>query len=613
MAKNSIAKPFVWILMGLLILGLGGFGVTNLSGNVRSVGSVGDVPIDVNDYSRALQREIRALEAERGEPVSFSRAQTMGVTDTVLARLIAAAAFDYETGRIGLSVGDATLRAEILNMQQFQGLDGEFDREAYSFTLDQAGLSEAEFEEDIREETARSFLQAAVMAGATMPEGYMQTLLTYLGEQRDVTWAMLNPGDLETGLPVPTEAQLEAYHSENAEQFTLPERKRITYAWLTPEMIIDTVEMDEQALRDAYEARAEEFNQPERRLVERLVFADSAAAQAALERIESGEQSFEEAVAARGLELPDVDLGDVDRADLDGAAEAVFAANVGDVVGPLETALGPALFRVNAVLDEQVTSFEEAMPELRAELAADRAARVIDSRIDGIDDLLAGGATIEDVARETDLELGQIDWHEGQSEGIGAYQAFRGAAAALTDEDYPEVMQLDDGGLFTMRLDEVAPPELQPLEEVREEVEAAWQADKIVEQLKKQVEPLVSQLETGESFQDVGLTVDGDETLTRRGFQPGVPAGFIDAVFALEEGGATLVEGDGQVFVARVEAVEPPDSGDQDLAQLQALLRQQAANSLSQDLFQLVANDIRARAGIEIDQPALNAVHANFQ
>ena len=61
-------------------------------------------------------------------------------------------------------------------------------------------------------------------------------------------------------------------------------------------------------------------------------------------------------VAARGLDLVDVDLGDVDRAALEGAADTVFGAQVGDVVGPLETGIGPALFRVNAMLSAQVTS-----------------------------------------------------------------------------------------------------------------------------------------------------------------------------------------------------------------------------------------------------------------
>ena len=39
---TSISKGFVWVILALLIVGLAGFGASNLSGTVRSVGAVGD-------------------------------------------------------------------------------------------------------------------------------------------------------------------------------------------------------------------------------------------------------------------------------------------------------------------------------------------------------------------------------------------------------------------------------------------------------------------------------------------------------------------------------------------------------------------------------------------
>jgi peptidyl-prolyl cis-trans isomerase D len=612
-ARKSISKTLVWILMGLLILGLGGFGITNLSGTVRSVGSVGEADIDINDYSRALQNEIRALESERGEPVSFAQAEAQGIPDAVLSRLVAQAALIHETGRLQLSVGDEALREQIVTIPGFQGVDGTFDREAYAFALEQAGLSETDFEDDLRNETASAFLQGAVMAGVAMPEAYSDTVLRYLGEERDVTWAILDRGDLTIGLPEPTEADLQAYHQANVEQFTIPETRKITYAWLTPEMIIDTVEVDEDALRDAYEARAEEFIQPERRLVERLVFPDEGAAQAAADRIASGETSFEDEVAARGLQLADVDMGDVSRDDLDAATDPVFNAEVGDVVGPAQSPVGPALFRVNAILAAQETSFEEAEAQLRDELASDRARRVIESRIDPIDDLLAAGATVEDLANETDMELGTIDWHPGVSEDIGAYAGFRSEAQNLGTDEFAEVLELEDGSIYAMRLDQIVEPKVQPLESVRNAVVQGWRQQAVVDALQSEYEQARSAIAQGTSFADLDLPTNSAEGITRRGFQPDTPPEFIEIVFAMNEGEARFVPGTGRVFLLRLDTVRAPNPEDQDLAQINTLLRDQAASGMGQDLFQLLANDIRARAGIELNQNALNAVHSNFQ
>ncbi|MGI3209822.1 peptidyl-prolyl cis-trans isomerase [Roseovarius tibetensis] len=608
---KGLSKGAMWVLMGLLIIGLAGFGATNLSGTVRSVGSVGDAQIDVNTYARALRNEIRALEAERGETVSFAEARAAGLDQRVLSRLVSRAALEHETARLGISVGDATLRDEILSIEGFRGLDGEFDREAYAFALEQAGLNEAEFEEDIRAETASTLLQAAALSGIRVRPAYVETIMTYLGERRSVTYAALDRGDLQTGLPVPSEADLRRYHEENSAQFTTPETKVITYAWVTPEMLLDSVALDDDTLRRAYEERSNQFNQPERRLVERLAFSDRAAAEAARARLDDGD-SFETLVADRGLDLADVDLGDVSAEELGAASEAVFSAEPGSVVGPVQTDLGPALFRVNAVLDAQRTSFEEAKPQLRDLLALDRARRMIETIGTEVDDLLAGGATLEDVARETALELGEIEWHPGMTEGIAGYADFRDAAEAVEDGDYPRVERMDERGLFALRLDRIQEPRLQHLDAVRDEVVAGWRADATMRTLQDQIEPQLDRLRGGETF--AALDMDATEVIdmTRRGYRDDVPSDFIETVFDMDEGAVRMIEGDGQVFVLRLDAIRPPAEDDPDMARLRRSLRDQVAAGLGQDMFEILANDIRARAGVTIDQAALNAVHANF-
>lgn len=612
-AKKGITNTLVWILMGLLILGLGGFGVTNLSGSISRVGSVGETPIDLQEYARALQGDIRAEEAARGTPLNFVQAQELQLDRRALARLIQTAALEEETRLMGVSIGDENLREQILDIPAFHGLNGEFDREAYRFALEQSNLTEAQFEEDIRAEAARTLLQGAVLAGVNMPEAYTDTLMRYIGERRTITWAMLDRTALETGLPVPSEDDLIAYHQTHLPDFTTPLTKQITYAWLTPEMIIDTVEVDEDSLREAYDARAEEFNQPERRLVERLGFGSTDEAEAAQTRLSADEITFDALIEERGLSLADADMGDVSKPELDEAGDAVFSAEVGDVVGPIDTAIGPALFRVNGVLQAQETSYEDALPQLRDELAGDRARRVIDAEIDGLADLLAGGATLEDLAKETDMVIGQINWHPGMSDDIGAYDAFRSAAEAVTAEDFPDIEKLEDDGIFALRLDKIVEPQIRPLNEVRAQAEAGWRAQAIVAALRDVVAPDLDALKSGGDFEALGMSQITTLEVTRSAFQPDAPPEFIDTVFGLEDGGVEILDGDGRIFVMRLDSIAPPDPQDEEMLRLRQGLQDDAAGSVAQDLFGLLAGDIRARAGVEVDQAALNAVHSNFQ
>lgn len=612
--QNSLSKTFVWIILGLLFIGLAGFGATNLSGTLRVVGSVGDKEITVNEYTRTLQQEMQAMQAQTGQPVTMQQAQSMGLDRQVLSQLITSHALDFEAERLGLSIGDENLRQELVGIQAFQGADGSFDRESYRFALQNAGMEEAEFEAQIRDESARSILQAAILAGTSLPDSYVSTMIDYLGARRSFTWARLGRDDLQDPLPEPDEETLRAHYEENESQFTRPETREITYAWLMPRMLVDSIEIEEDVLREQYEDRSAQYDQPERRLVERLVFSDEQAASEAMAQLEVSGTTFETLVESRGLALGDVDLGDVTRGDLGAAGDPVFSAEVDDIVGPVETSIGPAIYRVNGVLQAQTTPFEEARPELEDELALTRARQIIQTQAEDIADLLAGGATLEELTQETEMELGEIGFDANSEEGIAAYHGFREAAAALEQDDYPEVAELGDGGLYAMRLDEIVPPAPYPFEEVREEVRQSWERSEVRARLTESAEEMQSRLAEGATFTGLGLDATEQQGVTRRAFIEGVNGPLLERVFALESKGDTVIVPDGAgVILARLDEILPPDEDNPDVADLRQRLRDQAANAVSQDLFQAYANDIRTRAGITLDQQALNAVHSQFQ
>jgi peptidyl-prolyl cis-trans isomerase D len=614
MAQTKGSRIFVWAMLAMIIVGLIGFGSTNLSGNIRSIGSVGDQEISVNAYARALQQEIAAAEAQIGRSISFAEAQAFGIDAQTLSQVVTVALLDAEMSRLGVSVGDENLREQLLQIQAFQGLNGQFDREAYSFALQNAGLSESEFEEQLRNEISRTLLQSAILGGTTINDTFAKAMVGFLRETRDITWSELTLGDLETIVAAPEEVALKSYYDDNIADYTLPETRRITYVWLTPDMIVDTVEVDEQALRDSYARRADEFNTPERRLVERLSFPDMTSAQNAVSRLTNGEASFEELVAERGLELIDIDLGDVTREELGQSGDAVFADDALGVVGPLQTSLGPVVYRVNAILAAQTTEFEDALPLLRDELAYDRARRVIDTLMSDVDDMLAAGATLEEVANDTEMQLGSIGYHDAVSDAIAGYADFRTAAAQVTTDDFPEVATLDDGGIFAMRLDAIEDEQPESFDTVRESVSEDLLRALQLEQLEKQAKERIDAISNGASFAELGMTANVETALTRNSQISGAPAILALNAFELANAGdlGSLNSGTG-VIVYRLDAVTAPDLSSDESTSLTNVVTRQIEAELEQEIFEAFANAVRARTEIEIKDQALNAVHANFQ
>ncbi len=608
---KNLSKTFVWILMGLLMLGLAGFGATSLTGTVRTVAQVGNEDISVNEYVRELQREIRAVENQTGQPLQMSQALEFGLDQLALSRLTALAAFDNEVGLLGISIGDENLQKEILAIPAFQGVNGTFDREAYQFQLEQVGMTDTEFETDLRKESARTIVQGAIMGGVEMPQTLTDVLTDFIGARRSFTVATLAPDALTTPVAAPTDAQVQAYYDENSDQFTLPRTKQLTYAILSPDMLLDSVEVDEDSVRRLYDQRSAEFLQPERRLVERLPFPSEQEAKDAMAQLEVGGTSFEQLVRDYELELSDIDLGDVTREDLEGAADAVFAAELDTVVGPLPTVFGPALFRINGSLAENNTSFEDAAPILREELAADRARRQIEAQSEDINDLLAGGATLEELVAETEMELGQIDWTRQSEDGVAAYEGFRSAAEVVQDGDFPEVAFLEDGSIFALRLNDVLPRRPEPLDTARERVAAAWTLAETGKALEEQANVVLEQLKEDGDFTATGLPFRVENALTRTAFLEDVPADFMTQVFEMEPGEMRVVPAAGTALIVRLDELLPPDETDE-LRQAQEALAAQLNQALAQNIFDAYVRDAQVRARPVVDQRALNAVQASY-
>lgn len=603
----------VWIMLAMIILGLGGFGVRNFSGQIQSIGSVGDTQISVNDYAREFRAEMNAAAQQIGQPLSKNDALNLGIDRAVQGRLFGEAALAEMARRLDLSVGDAEVSHQVTSARGFQGPDGKFDRETYKMALRQEGYTEAQFETRLRADISRSILQGAVAGGVVAPGALTDAYTTYLAEGRNLAYAEITPADLTEQPAAPDEATLKAWYDSHIDQFTKPETREISYVWLTPEMLRDKATVDDATLQATYQERINDYVQPERRHVLKLVFPTDEEAQAGMDKIDRGEASLTELAQERGLSATDIDLGEVSKADLGAAGEAVFALQTPGVVGPIDTDLGPAIFKMDGITAAETTSFEEAKPDLLAELSMDRARRMIGDMTADLEDKLASGATLEDMAKETDMQQGHISMAPDTQDGIAAYESFRTAAAKVTAEDFPELGNLEDGGVFALRLDGTTPAAPIPFDEVKDKVAASWTAAELVRLKTARAEAVVADVAAGKELGAQGLLVTRSGAVARTGFIEGVPPSLTTTAFATEPGkAATVVSGD-QVYVVEVAQVIPADPANPDVMRMHDTLATRLGQSIGDDLIDSFARAAQAEAGITLDSTAISAVQAQIQ
>jgi peptidyl-prolyl cis-trans isomerase D len=610
--KKGGRSLVVWVLVAMLIAGLSGFGVENFGGATAKIGRVGEIEIEANDYAREMQGQINTLTRQFGAPVSMADARSFGVDRQVLAGLVNRAALDNEAARLGLSVGDATVAAELGKISAFQGISGTFDREAYALTLQQNGTNEAAFEANLRRDVARALLTGAVAGGVVSPAPLTDTLVAYAGEKRGFSLLVLDDTALDAPLAAPTPAEVQAHYDANIATYTRPEAKRVEYAALLPETLAATMEVPEEEVQKAYDARLSEFMIPEKRLVERLVYPDEAAALAAKARLDQG-TSFDDLVAERGLTLEDVDLGDVTREELEDAADAVFALTEPGTVGPLPSALGPALYRMNAILAAQETTLDAARPELLQILQTEAAARAIADKVEAIDDALAGGATLQDLSTEFGMTLASTDYAAGAEDNdtITGYTAFRSAADALAEGDFPEAILLEDGGLVAMQLVEILPPSPVPLDKITDKVTEATRAEALARALAAKAAAAKTAVEAGATLESQGIVTAVAPTDRQATLDVG-PAVVLETAFQMQPGEIQVIEAGNFVALLRLDSITAAEVTSEEGQEMQDSIRQNLDRSIAEDMAALFTATVGQQAGIALDQAVIDAVNTQL-
>ena len=606
--KNNV---FGWIIIILLILGLGAFGFTDVltGGSASSVARVGKTDVTVTEYRIAFENRVNAIQRQFGIRVDPDMAQRQGIDQQVLGELLRAAALEDEAATLGLSMPDEVVQRAILDTPGLENAAGEFDAASYEFFLRQRGLNAARFEAIVRDQETIAAVGQLVAAGAVLPPVAADTLLSYLGEERDIDWVLV-PAEPVEG-EAPDEAALQAYLDANPDSFRRPEQRVITFARLTPDMLAAGMSFEDDVLRAEYESDLAEFQVPERRILDTLAFADTAAAEAARAAIEAGETTLADLAEERGLGAGDISLGLVTATDLPRAArDAVFAATETGIVGPVETDLGPALYAVNAILPASETSFEDAREAVRERLALAEAEQQVIEESFRVEELIAGGATLEQIAEETAYEIGTATVEQGQTGTVPAEVI----AEAFASEIGADRDQIEAGALsfYAVRVDEIVDPALPPLDEIRAEVAEALADSAAREAALARAQDLQALLADGLTLATLaereGLDLQQDTGLTRDADAGILPAATVAELFEAEPGQTLIVEDEAGALLVSLAAIRPYDLEDEAAATLRTLFIEQTRTDVEGDMIGYFSNAIADERGITVNQAVLDQI-----
>jgi len=607
-------QPFVYGLLGLLALGLVGIASGGVDGSrISSIGKVGEEPIPVTSYAQSLRNTIQNISRQIGRQLTSQEISAYGLQSEALENVVSSAALSNEAKRLKISVGDDLVAEEIIATPTFTSVDGKFDKEAYEFALENSGLDTKEYELQTRKAIARSLIEGAVASGTKTPSSHAMTLIKFAREERSFDWASIDKKLLSTQAINPTIDQLKAYYDKNNILYTAPLSRKLTYVLLSPEMLADRIVVSQSELKDEYKSQPDRFNKPARRIIDRIIFDSVKTARTVKDQLDKEEVSFTKVAEDRGLTQTDIDLGDIEKGQLDkDIDDLLFNASEVGIYGPIDTNLGPALFQINAIIDPQNTSFEDAAEELTAEYVSIESRKLINEMITDIDDLLAQGLTLEEIAKETAMELEKISYDNTTETGIAAYDGFRAEALKVKIGGFPELRELSDGGVFALRLDDLIEPALRPFETVKDQVATDWSASEDKKSLLKLADTLIIKLDNGETFKSLNLNAESVSSITRNKYIDGIPAQLLEELFSNKTGKTSKIDNGDTVLLARLNDISEFNSETDESKELLSQVGIQLSNQVTGDLLRLFASALKDRDGVILNQNAVNQINTQI-
>lgn len=615
--RNASKSWVIKVLFGLLILSFVAWGVEDIARNgLFGRGpaiKVGDRQFSDAEVNAEFKRDMDQLQPQFGGKLTAADARKLGLLDRTIDTIVTRSLIDEAGRALGLATSDEEVVSRVAAEPAFRNEMGQFDRDLLRRALGRAGWSEAEFMRQEKDNILRTQLAEALGSGVTAPETLTAPLIRFSRETRVAETMVVKAAAMP--LPAaPEAATLEQYYKDNASSFMAPEFRAVTALLLRPLDAGRGIQVTDDMIAEAYQARTEEFHTPERRAVSQIVLIDDASAEKAAELLKGGKDLK---TVAKELSVNVIDLGVVEKEELnDELKDPVFALEQGGVTAPVKSSLGWHVAKVSQVTPAKTRALAEVKDQIAKDLQREKAQDRLSELANQVEDTLGGGATLEETATKFQLPLIRVAAMDAQGRSpagkpiadVPTSDSFLDVAFHTEQGTESQLTEIDNEGLFLLRVDSVTPPQPKALAEVRAEVVASWQAQQRQAAAKTQAEKAAERVKAGEPLakvaQSLGLKVETTQPFTREGSDAAkLPAGIVSAMFDGKPGTVAATATREGWMVARLDKVVPFDAKADSKAAEQ--IRQRTTNAVAVDLIDQFIAALHADIGVKVDRSQL--------
>lgn len=624
-----------WVVLTLLTVLLVAFIITGVQDpfgggpGAGTLAKVGKKEVTTADFQEQYDRLFRA--EQQNQPTltreAFAKA---GADREVLSLLVTTTAISAYGDKAGVHAGVENVTKQIRSIPAFQ-IAGQFDVTKYQEVLAQNRITRDKFQKAVGEEMARDLFIKTVSMAPVVPDSLAKAYVSLLEEKRTASIAVVPSQKFASAVGNPDEKALAGFYKATLAAYTVPELRSFRYVTLDQSIIEPTINVSDADIAKYYADHQDEYAGAEKRKLQQLVVADEAAARTVIDRVKKGEKFEAVAKEVAGYAPEDLALGERTKAELTkdagaAAAQAAFMAPQGQLSAPVKSELGWFLFRTESISQVAGRSLTAVKKEIGDQLRKDRSLDKLYDVSKKLEDELAGGKTLDEIAQKLQLPLKTVPsiaptGFDDNGQPIALEPEMRPIIAAAFSQkqgDEPSVQERSKDSFFAVEVLKVTPPTPLPLEKVKAQVVANW---KVAEQAKRAAavaESLVKQSIAGtplaEAALKAGLPPAGRVSLRRIDAlqQQGRLPPPVVLMFKLNEGQAKLLPAPNNqgYFVVKLDKVEPASGAANE--QLQQATKREIAKQAGTELAAAFVRALQEGVGVKYNQKLIDQLHTQL-
>lgn len=623
-------KRVVQVFLALITLPFAFWGIDSYvrdTGAGTDLASVGDSKITMQQFDQAWRVQQDRLRQAMGETFDAAALNTPKARLSVLNALVDQRLLLLEAAKGRLVAGDNALREVISKIPALQD-DGQFSMARYQAALAAQGMSQPQFEAQLRQDLTLQQLVAAIGDTGIVGSAMTDEMLRIQSEERQVSELRFSPEQFAAQVKIDT-AAVEKYYQENPKRFEIAEQAKADYVVLSLQALMDKLTVSDAEVSAWYESHKDRYQRAEeRRASHILILVDAnqdeekAKAKADGIRRELQEAPGKFAELAKqysqdpGSAEKGGDLGFFGRGMMvKPFEESVFKLQEGEISGVVRSEFGFHIIKLTATKAGAQRPLAEVRPELEDELKRQTASRQFAEAAEAFSNMVYEQPdSLQPVVEKFDLKMQHSGWlpRDPNPQALATLGQLGNqkvltalfSADSLKNKRNTEAIEVAPNVLLSARVAAYQAASSRPFAEVKAGIEAALKEQQAAALARQAGEARLAALQAGtESKADWGPV----KSVSRLDGQQ-LPAAALQAIFRANVNNLPAYVGaevaGGTYALYKIIKVGQPATVDK---QRRDALQREYSTILGQEDFAAYLAGLRSRYKIDINKAALDS------